>query len=147
MGNVLHDSRHEIASKRREKEERAAREQEEAVRMPTEGRFTEGKSARLVRKARRERLKQIFSEMDAEGEGVIEGAQLAARLEELPLDVMDALKPAVETFRGDALAFTDFERLVEQALQKRPAAGPRNFLLPDRGESSIHALHFAAQLV
>jgi hypothetical protein len=123
MGNVLHDSRHEIASKRREKEERAAREQEEAVRMPTEGRFTEGKSARLVRKARRERLK------------------------ELPLDVMDALKPAVETFRGDALAFTDFERLVEQALQKRPAAGPRNFLLPDRGESSIHALHFAAQLV
>ena len=40
--------------------------------------------------------------MDAEGEGVIDGQQLAARLEELPFDVMEALKPAVETFRGDA---------------------------------------------
>ena len=61
--------------------------------MPTDGRFTEGKSARLVRGARRARLKQIFGEMDAEGEGVIDGQQLAARLEELPLDVAEALRP------------------------------------------------------
>ena len=53
---------------------------------------------------------------------------------------------AVETFRGDALAFTDFEQLVEQALVKRPPAGPRAFLLPDRGDASVHALHFAEQL-
>ena len=31
--------------------------------------------------------------MDAEGEGVIDGQQLAARIEELPLDVADALRP------------------------------------------------------
>jgi hypothetical protein len=53
---------------------------------------------------------------------------------------------AVETFRGDALAFTDFEQLVEQALAKRPPTGPRAFLLPDRGDASVHALHFAEQL-
>ena len=211
MGTALHDGRHEIHSKRRGLEETAAREQDKAWRMPTDGRFTEGKSARLVRGARRARLKQIFSEMDTEGEGVIDGQQLAARLEELPLDVAEALRPvragagpplaapllppcctlatilppschllatplccpcyslccpcaapvlplccprtaplpppqAVETFRGDALAFTDFEQLVEQALVKRPPAGPRAFLLPDRGDASVHALHFAEQL-
>ena len=46
-----------------------------------------------MRGARRARLKQIFAEMDAEGEGVIDGQQLAARIEELPLDVADALRP------------------------------------------------------
>ena len=93
MGTALHDGRHEIHSKRRGLEETAAREQDKAWRMPTDGRFTEGKSARLVRGARRARLKQIFGEMDAEGEGVIDGQQLAARLEELPLDVAEALRP------------------------------------------------------
>ena len=93
MGTALHDGRHEIHSKRRGLEETAAREQDKAWRMPTDGRFTEGKSARLVRGARRARLKQIFSEMDTEGEGVIDGQQLAARLEELPLDVAEALRP------------------------------------------------------
>jgi hypothetical protein len=92
MGTALHDGRHEIDSRRRSLEKNAAREQDKAWRMPTDGRFTEGKSARLVRGARRARLKQIFAEMDAEGEGVIDGKQLAARLEELPLDVAEALR-------------------------------------------------------
>lgn len=145
-GNALHDSRHQIRAKRTALEQEALRQQEEAARMPTQGRFTEGKSDKLVRKARRQRLRQIFAELDVEGEGVLDGKQLAARLEELPADVMAALQPAVETFKGDALAFTDFESLVEQALSKSAPAGPRAFLLPDRGDGSIHALHFAEQM-
>jgi hypothetical protein len=142
MGEALFASRDAIRRPREDKEAAAARAVEAQLRMPCDGRFTRGRSDRLVQRQRRQRLRQIFDQVDYEGEGVLDGATLADRLALLPKEVVGPLLPTLAGVETEMFAFSDFEALVERRLAAEAPSGPRSFLLPARGDGSAHSKRF-----